>query len=183
MKQSSFQRDGHSLITSRTIRTHQDTIWGQIRWILALHTTWSLSATLSLNFCYKTPHQILLGLGHTVFSNQELCPPWPEKAIKLFTQNSYLQYSIQHWCRGWVFSINMTTDNYTLAHLPSIFLLRDWVLCCCSCWPSTCPEGHSGERMRHSVLQENWWNRSQIDIFRNGVHDPNPCISSYLLKH
>ena len=131
----------------------------------APHTTWSLSATLSLNFCYKTPHQILLGLGHTVFSNQELCPPWPEKAIKLFTQNSYLQYSIQHWCRGWVFSINMTTDNYTLAHLPSIFLLRDWVLCCCSCWPSTCPEGHSGERMRGMCFSHLTWNHCPSMLF------------------
>ena len=37
---------------------------------------------------------------------------------------------------------------------------RGWILCCCSCWPLTCPEGSSGWRMRHLLLQENWYNRS-----------------------
>ena len=33
-------------------------------------------------------------------------------------------------------------------------------LCCCICWPSTPPAGNSGYRVRHPVLQRNWWNRS-----------------------
>ena len=33
-------------------------------------------------------------------------------------------------------------------------------LCRCSCWPSILPEANSGWRVRHSVLQGNWWNRS-----------------------
>ena len=32
-----------------------------------------------------------------------------------------------------------------------------WTLCCCSCGPSTPPEGNSGWRMRYSVFQGNWW--------------------------
>ena len=55
--------------------------------------------------------------------------------------------------------------------------------CYCSCWPSTLPEGVSGWRVRHSVLQGNWWNRSlDIDIFRNCFHDPSPCISSLISR-
>ena len=38
-------------------------------------------------------------------------------------------------------------------------LCRDWILCCCSCWPATCLEGSSGWRVRHSVLQGNWWSK------------------------
>ena len=41
-----------------------------------------------------------------------------------------------------------------------ICLCRDWILFCCSCWPSTSPEESSGWRMRHFALQETWWNRS-----------------------
>ena len=47
-----------SLITSRTTEAHQKTTRGQIKGMQALHTPWSLSATPSLNLCYKTPHQI-----------------------------------------------------------------------------------------------------------------------------
>lgn len=32
------------------------------------------------------------------------------------------------------------------------------------------PKGSSGWRMRYFVLQENWWNRSLTDIFRNWFH-------------
>ena len=63
----------------------------------------------------------------------------------------------------------------------AVCLCEDWMLCCCSYWPSTCPEGSPGWRMRHSVLQGNWWR--WLDIFRNGFPDANPCISSYLEKY
>ena len=36
----------------------QETIWSQIKGMQVLYTTWSLSANLSLNFCYKIPPQI-----------------------------------------------------------------------------------------------------------------------------
>ena len=36
----------------------------------------------------------------------------------------------------------------------SVCLCRDWTLCCCSCRPSTPPEGSPGWRVRPSVLQE-----------------------------
>ena len=36
----------------------QETIWSQIKGMQVLYTPWSLSANLSLNFCYKTPPQI-----------------------------------------------------------------------------------------------------------------------------
>ena len=35
-------------------------------------------------------------------------------------------------------------------HLPSASS-RDWALFCCSCWPSTHPEGSSAWRVRHSA--------------------------------
>ena len=45
-----------SILHSRE-REHQETDWGQIKGMQALHTPWSLSATLPLNHCCKTPHQ------------------------------------------------------------------------------------------------------------------------------
>ena len=48
----------------------------------------------------------------------------------------------------------------------AICLCRDWTLCCCSCWPSVPPEGNAGWRVRHSVLQGNWWNRSLDRYFQ-----------------
>ena len=37
MKHSSFQREGHSLITSRNTEAHQETTCGQIKGMQALH--------------------------------------------------------------------------------------------------------------------------------------------------
>ena len=56
MRHSLFQREGHSLITLRTTEAQQETAWGKIKGMQALHTP--LLATLPLNHCYKTPHQI-----------------------------------------------------------------------------------------------------------------------------
>ena len=41
----------------------------------------------------------------------------------------------------------------------AICLYGDWAPGCYSCWPSTTLEGVQG-RLRHSVLQGIWWNRS-----------------------
>ena len=40
--------------------------------------------------------------------------------------------------------------------------LSDWILSYCSCCTSTRPKGASRWRMRHFVLQGNWWNRFWI---------------------
>ena len=50
----------------------------------------------------------------------------------------------------------VSTTSWRLPRAFATCLCRDWILCCCSCWPSTCPEGSSGWTMRHSVLQGNW---------------------------
>ena len=57
----------------------------------------------------------------------------------------------------------------TYWHLPRAFAFcpwEDWILCCHSCWPSTCPEGNLGLRMKHFVLQRNCWNRSSDSYFQ-----------------
>ena len=82
----------------------------------------------------------------------------------------------------------LSTTNW---HLPRAFA-RNWAtaawafaasLCCCSCRLSTLPAGVSGWRVRHSVLQGNWWNRSlDTDTFRTGFHAPSPCISSLISR-
>ena len=41
----------------------------------------------------------------------------------------------------------------------AICLFGDWTPCCYSCWPSTIAEGVQGG-VRHSVLQEIWWDMS-----------------------
>ena len=110
MKHSSFQREGHSLITSRTTKAHQETTWGQTKGMPVLHTPWSLSVTLPLNHCYKTPHQIPPAWRHIGFvSTSPLCPPLPGKAIKLFFSTSSktlsLQYDSALGYRDWFFSM------------------------------------------------------------------------------
>ena len=89
MKPSSFQREGHSLITLKITEAHQETTRVQIRGMQALNTPWSLWATLPSSHCYKTPHQIAPRLGHTVFDGTSpLRPPLPGKAINVFFYTS-----------------------------------------------------------------------------------------------
>ena len=54
---SSFQREGHSFVTSRTTETHYKTSTGQVKGMQTLQVPWSLSVAQPLNHCYKTPHQ------------------------------------------------------------------------------------------------------------------------------
>ena len=84
-----------------------------------------------------------------------------------------LVLSTTNWHLPRAFASNRATATRAFAMCP----------CYCSCWPSTLPEGVSGWRVRHSVLQGNWWNRSvDIDTFRNCFHDPSPCISSLISR-
>ena len=73
-KHSSFQTEGQSLVTLRTTEAHQETAGDQIKEMQALHTLRPLSATLPLNHCYETPHQIGLRLGHS-FEGLVHCDP------------------------------------------------------------------------------------------------------------
>ena len=121
MKHSSFQRKGHSLITSRTTEAHQETTWGQIEGMQALHTPWSLAATPPSNHCYKTSHQIPSGWGHTVFEGTSPWrPPLPGKAITLFfptspeTLSPRLDLAQVH--RGRVFSIKSIAQGHGKWH-------------------------------------------------------------------
>ena len=69
------------LVTLRPTEAHQETIWCQIKEMKALHTPWSLSAALTLNYWYKTPHQIPQ-FGTQFFEGRSsLCPPLPDKGI------------------------------------------------------------------------------------------------------
>ena len=80
---------------------------------------------------------------------------------------------LQYFCLGnpidggvWQATVCGVTKSWTqqlsaiAAGAFAICLCRDWILFCCSCWPSTSPEESSGWRMRHFALQETWWNRS-----------------------
>ena len=58
----------------------------------------------------------------------------------------------------------LNSDSNTRAF--AICLWRGGILCCCSCWPLTLPAGNSGCRVRHSVLQGNWWNKSLDRYFQ-----------------
>ena len=64
--------------------------------------------------------------------------------------------------------------------LMDVYLDKDQVRCCCSCWPSTPPERSARCRaeMRRSVLWETGRTGLQIDIFRSRFYGPNSCISS-----
>ena len=81
MKQSSFQRGGHSLITLRTREDHGETTGVGIIGMPVLHTPWSLSATFPLSLGYESAHQIppssfpTFGMGHTVLRSLAHCGP------------------------------------------------------------------------------------------------------------
>ena len=84
-----------------------------------------------------------------------------------------LVLSTTNWHLPRALASNRATATWAFAMCP----------CYCSCWPSSLPEGVSGWRVWHSVLQGNWWNRSlDIDTFRNWFHDLNPCISSLMSR-
>ena len=107
MKQSSFQREGHSLITSRTTKAHQETTWGQIKGIQALHTPWSLSATPALTQCYKTPHQISLGWdsvwGHEPTVSSFIAWQSNKAILFYFPQNSVSEIWLDTGAQRWSF--------------------------------------------------------------------------------
>ena len=107
-KYSTFQKEGHSLIILRITDIPQNA-WNQIKGTQAPSTPWSPSASLLLNHCYKTPHQILLG-WHTVFEGMTpLFSPLHGKATKLFlsiwSKTLFLRFDLAPVHRGQVFSI------------------------------------------------------------------------------
>ena len=55
-------------LTYRPTEAPEETTWGQIKGIQALHTPWSLSETPPLNYCYKM-HQGPLGWDTLLFLN------------------------------------------------------------------------------------------------------------------
>ena len=91
MKQSSFQRGGHSFISSRTTG-HQETIWGQIKGCRPCTHPDPLSATPPLKHCYKTPHQIPLGWDTQFLRHEPTVTPFAWQSSKAtlfyFTQKS-----------------------------------------------------------------------------------------------
>ena len=109
IKQFSFQREGHSLITSRTTEAHQETTWGQIKGMQALYTPWSLSATLPLNHCYKTPHQIPPGWDTQFWGHEPAVAPFAWQSNRLFFSTLLkilsLNFDLALVHRGQVFGI------------------------------------------------------------------------------
>ena len=116
MKHSSFQRESHSLITSKTTEAHQETTWGQIKGVQALHAPWSFSATLPLNCCYKTLCQTPLGGDRGFLGRNHLWPPLPGRAIRPFfsTSPKTLISEIQSGigAQSPTFSINTPVSGY-----------------------------------------------------------------------
>ena len=52
----------------------------------------------------------------------------------------------------------LSTTNWPLPRASAV--CGDWTMSWCNSWPLICPGGSSGWRVRYSVLQRNWWNRS-----------------------
>ena len=78
---------GHSLMTSRTIETHQETTWSQIK-RGPVHTL-LLSAISPLNSCHKKLLTISSSVGTHSFQGQEpVVTPLRDEAIKLFLSAS-----------------------------------------------------------------------------------------------
>lgn len=133
---SSLNELGHSLLTSGTLNfidiysTALTVSW----WFLAL----SLRSQLRQSWL------------DFIYSSWSASPIFIFSAISLWWCLLILHLSLDH---AFNFQSNRT-------RIFAVCLRRDWTLCYCSCWPSTLPEGNVGWRVRHSVFQGNWWNRS-----------------------
>ena len=105
MKNSSFEREGHSLLTLRNT-AHQETTWDQIKGMQALHTPWSLLATPPLNHSYDTPHQSLQVGTYSFWGHEPTVSPfaWQSNKAILFHSKLCLPDSIQHRCTEAEFS-------------------------------------------------------------------------------
>jgi len=92
-----------------------------------------------------------------------------------YQNKTYLYHSLVKYklALGKIDADDWTTRAFTIC------LCRNWTGQCCSCWPSTPPEGVQ-RGVRHSVLQAIWWVRSSDRCFRNRFYNLNLCISSYL---
>lgn len=104
IKHFSSQGEGHCLISLRST-AQQKISWGQIKRMLALHTHISVLLTSpTLNYCFKTQHQIVLR-GMSL-----LHPPLCGKAIKLFfptlPKSLSLSFNLALVHRGQIFSIS-----------------------------------------------------------------------------
>ena len=106
-------------------------------------------------------------------------PPWhlPEVTFRLPSPDLGLLFSVQRKdcpCLRGLAPDGPASDKLALAkglcHLP----LWGLNLCPCSCWLLTHPEGSSGWKLQHFVLQENWWNRSLHWYFQ----EPISCAQS-----
>ena len=76
--------------------------------------------------------------------------------------------------KAWRATVQAVTTN--------THIYGNWTLCCYSSFKNPC--GSSG-RVRRSVLQGIWWDRSldSWDVFRNRFYDTVLAVSSYLEKH
>ena len=83
------------------------------------------------------------------------CDAWPEWAVSVSVLPQTNPQRKSPHPRELSLEV-MSTTNWRLPRAFAICLCRDWILGCCSCWPWTWPEGSSGWRMRHLVIQENW---------------------------
>ena len=99
---------------------------------------------------YGSPAPSSEAVGYTTF----LAPP--QLCLGLWLKSREIQGEV--WAPLYP-PLCHSTVSYKLAL--AIYLCRDLIRCCCSCWPSAPPEGSSGRRaeMRHSVLWKNWQNR------------------------
>ena len=67
-----------------------------------------------------------------------------------------------------------STTHWHLPWVLAIYLYKDWITCCCSCWFSTFPESSSGwtAEFRHSVLgggRGDWKNGSSDTYFQESI--------------
>ena len=78
---------------------------------------------------------------------------WP------FHLAAWLPHNICLGCVNYKLALAKSIASDQTARAFAFCFCRGWTLCCCSCWPSTPPEGVQG-RVRHYVLQGIWWDRS-----------------------
>ena len=98
--------------------------------------------------------------------------PRQEYWSRLSCPSPDLNMSSTNWYLPKVF-----VNNWTATRPFAICLCGDCILCCCSCWPLTWPEGSLGWRVRHSVFLGNWWNRSLLfsSQLASTLCDPVDC--------
>ena len=135
-------------------KPQQDGRRGEIVFRIITHICQRCSQSSNITFCTAGPRDPTRDWARPAFEHLSVSWETQVSCGLPWGQGLWLQQTCANYKLALTKSI---ANNWTKAF--AVCLYRVWTLCCCSCWSSTTPEGVQG-RVRHSVLQGIWWDRS-----------------------